>query len=98
MRLSDRMRKAIDGLPGSAAITLPVETIEEWLDVNGSGLEPDRTVEEVGEFFGRSRQTVCRWIRQGRLEGYKFLGNEYRITESAIEEFQSRERLNMVED
>ena len=98
MRLSDRMRKAIDGLPGSASITLPVETIEEWLDGNGSGLEKDLTVDDVAAHFGRSPQTVCRWIRNGRLEAYKFFGNEYRITESAVEEFQSRERLHTVDD
>ena len=98
MRLSDKFRKMIDGVPEDSTITLSVKSIENLLGGNGGGLEQDLTVEDVAKFFGRSPQTVCRWIRAGRLDAYHFLGNEYRITESAVEEFQSRERLNRVDD
>ena len=92
MKLADRFSRMIDGMPEDGSITLPVKTIVGWLDANGTGLERDLTVQEVGEFFGRSPQTICRWIRQGRLDAYTFQGTEYRITESAVEEFQERER------
>ena len=98
MRLSERLNKLIDGVPKDSSIILTVETIEEWLGGNASGLEQDLTVEDVGKFFGRTGQTVRRWIRDGRLDAYHFQGREYRITESAIEEFQSKERLNGVDE
>lgn len=96
MRLSDTLRKLIES--EDLTITLSVKSIEALLGENGTGLEQDLTVADVATRFGRSPQTVCRWIRDGRLDAYHFLGNEYRITESAVEEFQSRERLNRVDD
>ncbi len=53
-------------------------------------LEEERL--EVGEFFHRSPITIRTWIRDGRLEVYHFRGKEYRITHSALEEFQHQER------
>ena len=84
MRLSDRLRKMIDGVPKGGAIMLPVDSVREWLSENGSGLDPDLTVEEVGKFFDRSPVTIRAWIREGRLEAYHFRGNEYRITNAAL--------------
>ncbi len=99
MKLSD-FRKMIDGMPKGSSFVLPVDEAKEWewLNGGGNGLEQDLTVADVATRFGRASQTVCRWIRDGRLDAYHFLGNEYRITESAVEEFQSKERLNRVED
>ena len=92
MRLSDRLARMIDGMPDGASITLPVDTVRDWLNDNGSGLDQDLTVEEVGKFFDRSPVTIRAWIRAGRLEAYHFRGNEYRITHAALEDFQGRER------
>ena len=92
MKLSDWLTRMIDGMPHGASITLPVNTVREWLNDNGSGLDQDLTVEEVGEFFHRSPVTIRTWIRDGRLEAYHFRGKEYRITHSALEDFQHRER------
>ena len=92
MKLSDWLTRMIDGMPDGASITLPVDAVREWLNDNGSGLDQDLTVEEVGKFFGRSPVTIRAWIRAGRLEAYHFQGNEYRITHAALEEFQDRER------
>ena len=92
MKLSDRLMRMIDGMPDGASITLPVSAVKEWLNENGSGLDQDLTVEEVGKFFDRSPVTIRAWIRDGRLEAYHFRGNEYRITHAALEEFQSQER------
>ena len=63
-----------------------------WLDENGSGLDPDLTVEELGKFFDRSPVTIHGWIRDGRLRAYLFQGREYRVCESALKEFQRKER------
>ena len=88
MRLLDRLTRMIDGMPDGASIILSVEDVKGWLSENGSGLEHDLTVEEVGKLFGRSPAT----IRAGRLDAYHFRGNEYRITRAALEEFQGQER------
>ncbi len=92
MKLSDRLTRMIDGMPNGASITLPVDTVRDWLNENGSGLDQDLTVEEVGEFFDRSPVTIRTWIRDGRLRAYRFQGREYRVCESALEEFQQKER------
>ena len=82
----------IDGMPDGAMISLPVDTVRTWLNENGSGLDQDLTVEEVGKFFDRSPVTIRTWIRDGRLRAYRFQGREYRVCESALEEFQQKER------
>ncbi len=92
MRLSDRIRKMIDGMPEGGLVMVPVDSLREWLNENGSGLDQDLTVEEVGKFFDRSPVTIRAWIREGRLRAYRFQGREYRVCESALEEFQQKER------
>ena len=92
MKLADRLTRMIDGMPDGASITLPVAAVKEWVNENGSSLDQDLTVEEVGKFFDRSPVTIRTWIRDGRLEAYHFRGKEYRITHSALEQFQHRER------
>ena len=93
MRLADRIRKMIEGMPDGASVMLPVDTVRTWLDENYCGLEQDLTVEEVGEFFHRSPVTIRGWIRDGRLRAYLFQGREYRVTALALEEFQQNQRL-----
>ena len=66
MKLSDRLTRMIDGMPHGAMISLPVDTVREWLNDNGSGLDSDFTVEEVGKFFDRSPVTIRTWIRDGQ--------------------------------
>jgi len=92
MKLSDRLTRMIDGMPDGASITLPVEVVKGWLSDDGSGLDHDLTVAEVGKLFNRSPATIRAWIRAGRLEAYPFRGREYRITHAALEEFQGQER------
>ena len=48
MKLSDRLTRMIDGMPDGASIILSVEDVKGWLSENGSGLDHDLTVEEVG--------------------------------------------------
>ena len=92
MRLADRIRRMIEGMPPGASVTLPVSAMEEWLDDGAPDVEPDLTVQEVAELYSRSPQTVRTWICEGRLVAYPFSGREYRITKRALEEFQARER------
>ena len=92
MKIPDRLRRMIDGMPDGASVILSVEDVKGWLSENGSGLDHDLTVEEVGRFFDRSPATIRAWIRAGRLDAYRFRGNEYRITHAALEEFQGQER------
>ena len=82
----------IHGMPGSASVMLPVSDLQNWLGDGALDIEPDLTVQEVADLFGRQPQTVRTWIRGGRLDAYKLRGNEYRITRRAVEEFQVRER------
>ncbi len=92
MKLSDWLTRMIDGMPSGAMISLPVDVVRERLNENGSGLDSDFTVAEVGKFFDRSPVTIRAWIRDGRLRAYRFQGREYRVCESALEEFQKKER------
>ena len=92
MKLSNWLAGMIHGMPDGGSIILPVETVKERLKVNGSGLDADLTVAEVGKFFNRSPITIRSWIREGRLEAYLFQGREYRVRGSALEEFQQNER------
>ena len=92
MRIADRIQKMIDGMPDGGSVTLPVDSLREWLSETGGGIEHDLTVDDVAKFFGRSPVTIRAWIRGGRLRAYRFQGREYRIPESALEELQERER------
>ena len=92
MRIADRIQKIIDGIPDGGSVTLPVESLREWLSETGTGLDHDLTVDDVAKFFDRSPVTVRAWIRGGRLEAYRFQGREYRITHAALEELQQRQR------
>ena len=92
MRIADRIQKMIDGIPDGGSVSLPVDSLRTWLSENPTGIEHDLTVDDVAKFFDRSPVTVRAWIRGGRLGAYRFQGREYRIPESALEEFQERER------
>ena len=92
MRISDRFKKLLEGMPNEASVTLPVTTLREWLDDSGpGGFEPDLTVKEVADYFGRGANTVTAWIRAGDLRAYKLHGREYRVTRAAVEEFQRKQ-------
>ena len=92
MKLTERIRKMIDGIPGGSSVVLPVSEVRTWLDEHGPGLDQDLTVQEVGELFHRSPVTIRSWIRDGRLRAYRLQGREYRITTSALKDFQEDER------
>lgn len=47
------------------------------------------TLPELADRLKVSRRTVRRWIKDGELVAYKF-ANQYRISESNLEEFLQR--------
>ena len=88
----DRLRRLVEGMPEGASVVLPVDCVRGWLDGPHDTLEPDMTVAQVAEFYGRSPSTIRRWIRDERLRAYFFQGREYRITDCALREFIQQER------
>lgn len=92
MRIAERIKLMIDGMPEGGSVVLAVDTLRTWLDDSKPGFEADLTVDEVAQFFNRSPITVRAWIRSGELRAYRFKGREYRITHSALEEYQARQR------
>lgn len=44
--------------------------------------------EEVAEMYRVNPETVYRWLRLGRLKGKKLGGQIWRVTESALREFE----------
>lgn len=90
MRLHDRIRHILQGMPDGSAVMLPVERLREWLDAESPSFEPDLTVAEVAEMFGRSPVSVRAWIRDGKLRAYRFQGREYRVPRDAVPELQGK--------
>jgi excisionase family DNA binding protein len=52
----------------------------------------DLTLKEVGERYGRSPSTVRDWVREGKLEAYRFNNREYRVSPDAIAKFDRDQR------
>ena len=44
------------------------------------------TIKEIEPVIGKSRQSIIRYINEGKLKAIK-LGNQWRISEEALEEF-----------
>ncbi len=86
MDLRSRLRAIVAPLPPGAAVTLPVEVVRTWLEVEGVGDTPvDLTVQEVGDLLGRAPSTVRTWCGAGRLPGaYRLRGREWRIPRGAL--------------
>ena len=49
------------------------------------------TAKEVAEYLSLNKQTVNRFLREGRLEGFQIL-SEWRVKREALEAFIERER------
>lgn len=92
MRVADRLRRMIEGTSEGGSVVLKVDSVHRWLDEEPAAPNHDLTVAELAEHFGRSPITVRAWIRSGELRAYRFRGREYRITHTALGEFQQRER------
>ncbi len=97
MDVQDRLQRLAEALPetGSVILTradlLELAEADESKDASAESLA-DFTVAQVAEMFERSPQTVRDWIKAGRLRGYRLNDREYRITASALREFQEEQR------
>lgn len=58
----------------------------------------DLTVDEVAEHFRRAPSTIRGWLFQGDLRGYKLNGRDWRVTRSALAEYEQRQREPDVDD
>jgi excisionase family DNA binding protein len=90
--LEERIDALIQAMPDGASITLSRSTLVEWRDTDTTTGGVDLTVQQVAERMHRSAECVRQWIRSGDLAAYKFRGNEYRVTEIALDEFQRQQR------
>lgn len=92
MKLSDRIKQIVDVMPKDGSVILPVKDLWSWLEESGPvGFDPDLTVKEVADLYGKTPCTVTAWIRAGDLRAYKLNGKEYRISAKALEEFRDRQ-------
>lgn len=90
MKLSDRIRRLLEGMPDGAAVSLPVETLRAWVEESGPGsFEPDLTVADVAGKMGRSPVTIRAWIRSGQLKAYRFQHREWRVTSDNLQDFMT---------
>lgn len=91
MRLDERMRRMLDGMPEEGQITLPVCLLRAWLEdetipddqptpAHGSSMpDPGLTVAQVAAHVGREESTIRGWVGEGRFPGAFKLGREWRI-------------------
>jgi excisionase family DNA binding protein len=93
MSFVDRFRRLLEGMPDGASVSLPVGILRGWLEEAGGGsFEPDLTVKEVADCYGRSPARVRAWIREGQLRAYRFQNKEWRVPPSALEDFQKEQK------
>ena len=91
-----RIRAIIDPLPDE--FLLPVSCLRQELASLVASVpdphdtRPDHTVKQLAERFDRSDSCVRGWCRTGKLKAYKFNDREYRVTPSALAEFEERMR------
>jgi excisionase family DNA binding protein len=65
--------------------------VVESVGVEEQELVKDLTVEQVAELFSVSRDTVRRWLREGRLKGIDLGGRAgYRISREEVRRFRQR--------
>jgi excisionase family DNA binding protein len=91
VRLDERMRRMLDGMPEEGQITLPVCLLRAWLDdetipegtptqATASPMpDPGLTVAQVAAHIGREESTIRGWVGEGRFPGAFKLGREWRI-------------------
>lgn len=96
-----RFRDALEGMPEGTVITLSREKLIQLLSGFGPGTvsprkDPtpivDLSVGQVATLYGKSPNTVRRWLESGQLEGYKLFGREWRITQQMLAAFQQDQR------
>lgn len=96
MDVRDRLRSLADALPENGSVTFTrvdlIQMSEAAENHPENDLHGDYTVAQIAEIFDRSPQTVRDWIGSDQLRAYRFNDREYRITASALREFQEGQR------
>lgn len=94
LTLYERLSRVVEFLPDGAAVTLPVETVREWLDAPASNATPpasqfnaDLTVESIAAELNKAPSTVRAWFNQGIDGAYKLHGREWRISATDLHRY-----------
>ena len=102
----ERFRDALKDMPQGTAITLSREMLIQLLggsEVDSQSVSPrkdpsatvDLSVGQVAALYGKSPNTIRRWLESGQLEGYKLFGREWRVTQQMLSAFQENQRCGM---
>lgn len=86
-------RQILDALPDEALI--PVGFVRRLIAervVEDSEPLADLSVDEVARALGRAASTIRAWAASGQLRAYKLNGREWRVTRTALREYQDRQR------
>ena len=90
MTVVDRLRALLAALPDDGSVTLTAATLAGWVAEDAGATEShDLTTAEVAVAIGKSENTVRRLLLEGRMEGYRPGGRDWRITPSALAEFRA---------
>lgn len=97
MTIAERLRRAVQGLPEGASITLPVGVVRNWLSDLPEEAEGNRfgdlTVPELAAELDRAESTVRGWLNAGEIpQAYKLNGREWRVPRTAVRDFLDRQR------
>jgi excisionase family DNA binding protein len=104
-----RFREALEEMPEGTAITLPREKLIQLLGGSDLGSQTvssrtdpvpvvDLSVRQVAALYGKSPNTVRRWLESGQLEGYKLFGREWRVPQQMLVAFQDDQRCRVAKE
>ena len=87
------LRDALADLPDGAMV--PVGWIREQLGTEAEETRiADLSVQEVADELDRAPSTIRGWLGDGKLDGYRFRGNEWRVPRESLRAFLEEERNN----
>jgi len=90
-------------MPEGTAVTIGREKLLELLvDESGPAVKEvgnegsidgvDLSVQQVAVLYGKSPNTIRRWLESRQLEGYKLFGKQWRISRGMLAAFQEDQR------
>ncbi len=99
MSAAARFRALVEQLPEGSLLGLPREFLLEVLSTDERSIafpalmEPDLTVRDLAELFGRSPSTIRAWLEARRIpKAYKLRGREWRVSRRSVDCFLESER------
>lgn len=89
--IAERIRSIVDALPAGAAVSLPIETLREWLEE--AAIEEDLELEEFAALVGVSVSTAREYCAAGLVPGaYKRRGRKWLIPRASVALFRERQQ------